>query len=283
MTDAVTHKITDQALHWKPGQLDGVSLMRAEFQRFVFARHSHDTFALGVIEKGAQRFRHGGATHTAPTGAIITVNPDEVHDGETAAPDGYQYRMAYIEADRIREILSGIYGDGACLQFFPQPVTRDHELAAKLRSALLCLESGRSSGALESQSLFYQTVGELFQHHGRRRQTPAVLSENRGAVDRAIEFIRENALADLSLEEIAAAAGLSRFHFLRLFRKSTGLPPHAYLIQRRVEIARRAIEKGASLSRAAMEAGFSDQSHLTRRFKAIYGIPPGRYRRTILS
>ena len=85
----------------------------------------------------------------------------------------------------------------------------------------------------------------------------------------------------ISLENIAGAVGLSRFHFLRLFKETTGLPPHAYLIQRRVELARQSIEKGSPLADAAIEAGFADQSHLTRRFKAVYGVTPGEYRKAV--
>jgi AraC-like DNA-binding protein len=83
---------------------------------------------------------------------------------------------------------------------------------------------------------------------------------------------------NVTLNEIAKAVGLSKYHFLRIFKNTTGLPPHAYLLQMRVELAKGAIEKGLSLADAAFQSGFSDQSHMTRCFKAVYGLPPGQYK-----
>ncbi len=60
-----------------------------------------------------------------------------------------------------------------------------------------------------------------------------------------------------------------------------GLPPHAYLIQRRLDLARKAIESGISLADAAIVSGFSDQSHMTRRFKAAFGVTPGQYQKDL--
>ncbi len=86
---------------------------------------------------------------------------------------------------------------------------------------------------------------------------------------------------NISLDDIVRTAGLSRFHFLRLFKATTGFPPHAYLVQQRIALAKSAIENGSSLTDAAILSGFSDQSHLTRRFKAIHGITPGQYKKAV--
>ncbi len=66
--------------------------------------------------------------------------------------------------------------------------------------------------------------------------------------------------------------------FSQNFKHTTGLPPHTYLLQMRVELAKDAIEKGSSLADAAFQSGFADQSHMTRCFKAVYGLPPGQYK-----
>ncbi len=87
---------------------------------------------------------------------------------------------------------------------------------------------------------------------------------------------------NISLEDIAAVVGLSRFHFLRLFKNTTGFSPHAYLIQRRIELAKQSIEKGQCLTDAAINSGFSDQSHLTRCFKSTLGVTPGQYQKMVV-
>lgn len=98
------------------------------------------------------------------------------------------------------------------------------------------------------------------------------------AVKRAKVFIADMAKEHITLHDIAAAAGLSRFHFLRIFTAAQGMTPHSYLVQRRLQIAREAIRRGAAIADAAIESCFSDQSHFSRKFKAAYGITPKQYK-----
>jgi AraC-like DNA-binding protein len=83
--------------------------------------------------------------------------------------------------------------------------------------------------------------------------------------------------AAVSLAELAGVAGLSRFQLVRQFARATGLTPHAYLIQRRIEAARVLLARGSALADAAAASGFADQSHMTRIFIRTYGITPGAY------
>jgi AraC-like DNA-binding protein len=82
------------------------------------------------------------------------------------------------------------------------------------------------------------------------------------------------------LHEIAEACGLSVSHFSRAFRKSTGLAPHAWLLQARIESAKAMLRKrDASLSAIALACGFADRSHFTRVFTRQVGLSPGAWRR----
>jgi AraC family transcriptional regulator len=92
-----------------------------------------------------------------------------------------------------------------------------------------------------------------------------------------MDYIRENASANLTLEELAGHFDDTPYVFLRRFRRVAGIPPHRYQIQCRVERARRLIERGMPLPEVALETGFCDQSHLNRRFREIFGVAPGAY------
>lgn len=81
----------------------------------------------------------------------------------------------------------------------------------------------------------------------------------------------------VTLDELARHAGLGKFQLLRGFCKATGLTPHAYLVQRRVALARRLIRDRLPLAEAAAAAGFADQSHMTRLFVRTYGVTPHLY------
>ena len=81
----------------------------------------------------------------------------------------------------------------------------------------------------------------------------------------------------MSLDDLAGSVGLSRYHFLRVFKQATGMPPHAFRTQRRIDLSRKLLRQGMAFSQVALESGFSDQSHFTKRFKQFTGATPRQY------
>jgi AraC-like DNA-binding protein len=100
-------------------------------------------------------------------------------------------------------------------------------------------------------------------------------------VRRVYEHLRAHADASVSLDVLASVACLSKFYLLRAFRRAHGVTPHAYQMQMRLAFAWRCIVDGSPLTRATYDAGFADQSHLTRRFAAAFGTTPARYARQL--
>ncbi len=268
----------DRALLWKPKHLDGVSLFKARFNKFTYKKHCHREYAIGVIEYGAQKFSHLGSTYTASPNTIITVNPGEVHDGTSGSNAGYQYRMMYLDPSKLSKIITNRSDSKALNGHFKKPTVCDNQIASSLRHALLLLDRDRHN-RLESHTRLVWTISNLFhryadlapKYHGRHK--------DRRIVHLALEYIRERVSDNITLGEIATHAGLSQYHFLRIFKNTTGLPPHAYLVQMRIDLAKDIIEKGASLAESAVKSGFSDQSHMTRWFKAVHGLTPGQYQK----
>ena len=94
----------------------------------------------------------------------------------------------------------------------------------------------------------------------------------------AKDLLHAQLAAPPSLEELAAAVNLSPFHFARVFRRATGMPPHTWLMQQRIARARGLLQGGCLPLEVATQLGFADQSHLSRQFKQVYGVGPGAYR-----
>ena len=118
------------------------------------------------------------------------------------------------------------------------------------------------------------------EHSSEIKKEERLFSQPR-AVVQALKFIHENYATDLSLADIAGAANLSTYHLTRVFKKSTGISPHQYLVQVRVNSARSLLTAGAgnrSLAEIATAVGFADQSHLTRHFKRVLGRTPKELR-----
>lgn len=133
---------------------------------------------------------------------------------------------------------------------------------------------------ISGESLALVILAELVRHHAVR---PRALSRAAGIASRRLrrvtDFIEANLTGDLSLQALAAEAGVSRVHFVRQFKQLTGLSPHQYVLRRRVERAAALLkEREACLKALALEVGFSSQSHLTAAFRRVYGTTPGAYR-----
>lgn len=238
----------------------------------AFARHAHDEFGIGLMVEGAQRSWSGRGAVEAVSGNLITVNPAELHDG---TPVGSQRRwsMLYFSQPLVRSIVGDIEEGRRFTHELQAPVIDDPRLAdrfVKLRNAAL---HPLGESAFEENMLLL--FGDLLGRAESSTNAPiGRLSQVRERIDNAPA--RSHALADL-----AALAGLSLFQTVRGFSRLTGLTPHAYVVQRRLGIARGLIRQGVALAEAADEAGFSDQSHMHRIFVARHGFTPGAYARAL--
>jgi AraC-like DNA-binding protein len=250
-----------------PCHVEGMDVVMADSAQ-AFGRHTHDEFGIGLIERGAQKSASGRGVVEAGAGDIITVNPGEVHDGTPFDASGRRWRMLYVSPALVLDAASDI-APGNAFEF-TAPVLRDEALSARLRAVFDAATAGRDS--LHSEAALLALVARLLKPAAAR---PAVGS----GVSLARERIDDDPAAALSLSTLAADAGLSRYQFLRAFTRLTGLPPHAYLLQRRVQLARQLVRDGLPLADAAMACGFADQSHMTRCFVRSFGLTPGAFAR----
>jgi AraC-like DNA-binding protein len=276
-TRVSTSSRSEHSLIWRDPALDGVEAFKACFTRFSYARHTHDSYALGTVDRGAMCFWHGGAQHTAARGAVFAINPGEVHDGHAGSPDGCRYRMLYIERDTIAGMLDADARRLPAGLELKGPLLHDALLAQRLCRLHRALD-GRDASPLELQSRLMDLLFHLFAGYGRPPVVAAAERLEAGGVARARTYLAENLGAPVRLADVSAVAGLSPYYFLRSFKRATGLPPHAYLNQRRLERARRLLRTGEPPAQVAATLGFADQSHLIRRFKAAFGVTPSQYR-----
>ncbi|MCF3642830.1 AraC family transcriptional regulator [Rhizobium sp. TRM95111] len=254
--------------------LPGVEAVTAE-SRHRFPRHTHDTYGIGLVRAGAQRSLSGRGTVEAFAGDIITVNPGEVHDGAPIGDAGRRWTMLYFRPDALADVLSGIDGRPVGSFELTAPVLRAPRVAQRF-AALFAEATAPLPTTLAGEEKLLALLADLLAP-GRSPTTgpngvPSAVRHARARIDDRPEVL-------VTLAALASEAGLSRFQFLRVFAEATGLTPHAYLLQRRLDRARHLIARGTPLAAAAIDAGFTDQSHLTRHFVARYGVSPGSYRK----
>jgi len=263
----------EHARIWRFDRAHGMEVLSAEYRTHTFPRHWHDTYVVGVVEGGAERFFYRGANHVAPKGRIVLVNPGEVHTGCAAGEDGWLYRSIYPTSGLFDEIL----GEGRSRSLiFPSAVVEDDELAAEMMR-VHCRLSDPRAGALEQHGLLVSFLTKLVRRHSVEGARFGETRADNAAVTRAIDYMQGHLHSSLGLQELCGVAGLSRYHFIRVFEKATGMPPHAYLNQLRINHAKKLIAAKTPIGEVAIESGFFDQSHLTYHFKRIVGVTPGRY------
>jgi len=263
----------DRAALWRVRELPGTDLLRAEYVDHTFSRHAHEGYAIGVVLAGVESFSYRGEQHRAPAGAVVVVEPEQIHTGGPGIQDGWAYRMLYPPAELVTE-LTGADGPPR----FGEAVLNDPALARGLASAHELLENG--SSALERQAALGGVLRGLVGRHARRGVPDEPVPRIPAGIALVRSALADDPLANPTLEELGAlAGGLSPYQLSRAFRAHTGLPPHAYLVHVRVRRARRLLDAGVSPAAAAAGAGFADQSHLHRHFTRIIGVTPGVYAR----
>jgi AraC-like DNA-binding protein len=267
--------VREQARLWRAQVPGNLELLRATYLNHSFARHTHDEFMIGVIEQGGCAFYYRGATHVAAAGSLVFINPGEVHDGSGAETASLTYRALYPEVALLQQTACELAGKPRGIPYFPSPVVEDESLSGLVRRLHLLLEEPAS--ALERESCFLWTFAQIISRCAEQR--PALFPPGKEplAVRRAREYLEAHQAGQVTLAEIANVADLSPFHLLRVFRAALGLPPHAYLTQMRVARAKTLLSLGMPISQVAFEAGFVDQSHLSRHFKRFVGVTPGQY------
>ncbi len=260
---------------WQTPPLAGVELLAARYIEQRFVPHVHDGYVIGMIVAGAQGYRYRGAEHLAGAGTVVLINPDEVHTGYKGHDAGWHYRAFYPDNELIFGLLAELELPTQHLPVFGATLCHDPDLVSGLRQLHQLLEG--PAAPLQQQTAWREVMLTLLQRHAAVPAPNAPGQEHR-AVGLAKELLRARLSAPPSLEELAAAVNLSPFHFARVFRRATGMPPHTWLLQQRIAQARALLRSGCLPLDVATHLGFADQSHLNRQFKQVYGVGPGAYR-----
>ncbi|TFH86887.1 AraC family transcriptional regulator [Billgrantia azerbaijanica] len=266
--------------YYKSRHVPELTVLQAALSDFSYDRHAHEEYAFGVTLAGRQDFFSGGQFHRSPPGNVIQFNPEQVHDGHPGDGSTLGYVMIYVPSAQ----LEASFADAAGCERAARFRASDTLLAdAELRRAILALAqlvTQRVGTRIDQEHVLHRLATRLVQRAGQF-QPGGRVSRPDALLLHAKEYILAHLEADLSLDEISQAAHLSKYHFLRLFRRQFGITPHQYVLSCRINAARNALEAGVAPSEVAFRYGFTDLSHFNRRFKRIYGKTPYQYQRSI--
>lgn len=258
---------------WKP-TLAGVSeVFHASFTEHAYPRHCHDTWTVLIVDAGAVRYDLDRHPRAASPKAVTVLPPFVAHDGQSARPGhSFHKRVLYVDTDTISEGLIGAAVDRSTIE----DAALRHSIS-RLHQAL-----GDAPDDLEPESLLALIVDRIAASLVGSTETSAPGLSSAARSSAAAEALRAEldarSFERLDLGDLAAELGWHPTHLIRSFTRQYGLPPHRYLISRRLDDARRQLLDGVAPAAVAANVGFHDQAHLGRHFKAHLGVTPGRYR-----
>ncbi len=258
---------------FRPESLPGVEALHADFERHAYRPHSHPTWTIAVMERGAAQFTVDSRFERASSGECFVLEPEAVHTGLPAVAEGWAYKVLYLDPE-IVSAWSEL--DAAAPRAARWVVFRDTRLREALGAAHRAL--AEEPGGLARDEAVLGAVDALRPHLRPAPAAPRGRAEH-AAVLRARRHLHDRWDQPVALAELARVAGLSRFELVRRFGAQVGLPPHAFQVNLRVARARRMLRAGEPPAAVAAACGFADQPHLTRTFRRAVGVTPGHYAR----
>lgn len=252
-------------------------LLSARYSTQSFGRHSHDRYAVGVISSGVEKLFYRGRYYLGGAGSVVTLTPGEIHDGLPGHDEGWMYRMLYIDPEWVnRMVFRGLFPDDH-IHLFHTALSQTPDFARFFLHQHQLIE--KSPASLERETILLDLVTQLFE------RSAAPIEPVSAAEQHVVRKIRRK-LEDefdkhLSLEELAQLVNLDPLYLIRVFKKSVGVSPHSYQIQKRIAQVQKLLRTGSSLAEASFTCGFFDQSHMTRAFKKVVGVTPGSFRNSV--
>jgi AraC-like DNA-binding protein len=257
---------------WDPHVTGVREVFHARFVDYAYPRHTHDAWTVLVVDRGAVRYALDRRDHGTAGGLVTLLPPHVAHDGHAATASGFTKRVLYLEPDVVDPDLVGRAVD--------RPTIADPALAAAVRALHDALRRGVP--VLEADTRLALVAERLAAHLRGLPEGPGAGRSARagpGVAEHARDLLDADPAGATTLADLASVVGASPTHLVRAFTRRFGLPPHAYVVARRVDAARRLLLAGGAPADVAATVGFHDQPHLTRMFRRHVGTTPGRFRR----
>ena len=270
-------------IFWRDPALSYVELRQVLDGRNVsYAPHSHQEWSIGAILKGQSEFLCADRLHAVECGALVMMNPDVVHACNPRQDSPWAYYMMHLDKDWLASLL---FSHGIRKTQNWQDTLSDTLLSAQTYQAFVdvceCLMSGDLLSAEKGQRLEAVLVSLFTRLDANHTESLTILPANN--LYQVADYLSQYCLQDTSIEQVSAEFGFSTGYLVRAFKRHFNMTPHAYRLNRRVQLGQQALKQGHAIADVAQTIGFSDQAHFQRVFKQRVAATPDQYRRSVSS
>ncbi len=253
---------------WRPEEFEGLELQQVTASSWPVHRELLVEYQVTLGVAGHGSLFYSGNQHAFSSDFLGVFQPGEVVSG---APQGtWTHHTLRFTQELLKELTAG------------EPAYLPSAYPKRIRGSLRPLWFAAFTGfttlntSIERESRLLSALDSLLKHATTRPQGPP--RREHAACLRAMRFLELHFAQNLTLSDLAREARLSKYHLLRSFQHTVGVSPHEYQTCLRIRYAKQLLSRGAPLAAVAIDAGFSDQAHLTRKFKGLVGVTPGQYR-----
>ena len=236
-------------------------------------KHFHETLTVVALEKGKLEVSVK-KEFLLSVNRLLCINPYEVHSVPKVVMENEKLHVLYLDKAWFESIQRELLGVESYLPL-ETLISNQRLYEAFIQLCKLMLSDTFTMQKEEQLLLFLQTL--LIQ---QTKEELPVNSETLATDIRA--FIDKDKLFELTLEEIAKNFHIGTFHLIRLFKKAFGMTPHQYILSQRLNHAKALLLQGENIAQVALDCGFSDQSHLYKYFKEVFGISPKAYQNSLM-
>ncbi len=237
-----------------------------------FPNHFHEHYVIGFIENGHRYLSCKNKAYTIKPGDLVLFNPRDNHTCEQIDGKTLDYRCINIQPDIMSKAVFEITGK-EYLPYFSPPVIFHSELVAVLRELhQMLMEEAKD---FKKEENFFFLLEQLIEDY-----TEPAVAGNAGLspeVREICRFLELHYMDSITLDELCSLTGFSKYYLLRSFTKQMGISPYCYLETLRIDQAKKLLKQGMLPSDAALQTGFSDQSHFSNFFKRFIGLTPKQY------
>lgn len=255
--------------------LIGLEILAVHWVEHSHPAHVHDFYSISLNCQGRGSFYCRQDLRHAVPGTCSLIAPGELHTGNTTSRQAWIFRCLHIEVPLMNRLLQSLDWNGRLDVGFKFPLVSDFVLARQLDRVFASSMSANS--LLQNESLLLSAIARLVAEQLVPRHSLPHVGREPMAVQRVKDWLHAHPEQNVSVHSLADVAGLSPYYLVRAFHKHVGIPPHKYQTALRLKKARTLLKSGVPISDVACRTGFYDQSHLTRYFKATFGVTPGAY------
>lgn len=267
-------------LFWRDKSLPYIELRHVpDGHNVTYAAHSHKEWSIGAILGGESEFLCADRRHEVAQGDIVIMNPNVVHNCNPLPKSPWAYYMMHLD---VSWLASFLHQSGVIQEKIFQPTRIDtlHEddlYVGFIKLAQILMYNQDNTITSEDKDVHIKAYfTELFYYIDRANPHQEQQKPAKSIVEVAT-YLDEHYLEDISIEQLSEKFALSTGYLVRTFKKHFNLSPHAYRLNKRIQMGQVALKSGVSIIDAAQEVGFSDQAHFHRTFKQRVAATPKQY------